>query len=162
MKKWMLILSVCLLFTGCGARETVETVTDVLYQQVSAQPKQIRVDLPDDAVAPVMDSTSEQVYLCNGYEIILETVAAGDLNSTIQRLSGYERDELTVMETAQDGVSRYEFVWASAGEEGDRLGQAVVLDDGAYHYCMSILRDASTTEGSQIVWRNVFSSFQLA
>lgn len=162
MKKWLWCLPLCLLLSGCAARETVETVTDVLSQPVLAQPRQIRVELPEDAVAPVMDSASEQVFLCNGYEIILETVAAGDLSSTIQRLSGYDREDLTVLETNQDGVSRYEFVWASAGEEGDRLGQAVVLDDGDYHYCMSILRDASTTEGSQIVWRNVFSSFRLA
>ena len=64
-------------------------------------------------------------------------------------------------ETAQDGAKRYDFVWASAGENGDQLGRAVILDDGNYHYCLSVLRDADTTEKSQIVWRDVFDSFKL-
>ena len=66
------------------------------------------------------------------------------------------------METQWDGVSRYEFVWVSAGERGDRLGRAVILDDGDYHYCMSVLRDADATEMSQVVWSDVFNSFALA
>ena len=91
----------------------------------------------------------------------LETVGGGDLSATIQRISGYTPDNLTVMETAQNGAKRYDFVWASAGENGDQLGRAVILDDGNYHYCLSVLRDADTTEKSQIVWRDVFDSFKL-
>ena len=113
------------------------------------------------AVAPVLESDSEQVYLSEDYEIIVETVSGGDLSATIQRISGYTPDNLTVMETAQDGAKRYDFVWASAGENGDQLGRAVILDDGNYHYCLSVLRDADTTEKSQIVWRDVFDSFKL-
>lgn len=112
-------------------------------------------------MAPVLESDSEQVYLSEDYEIIVETVSGGDLSATIQRISGYTPDNLTVMETAQDGAKRYDFVWASAGENGDQLGRAVILDDGNYHYCLSVLRDADTTEKSQIVWRDVFDSFKL-
>ena len=65
------------------------------------------------------------------------------------------------MQTQRDGVDRYEFVWVSAGEKGERLGRAVILDDGNYHYCMSVLRDADSTEKTQIVWRDVFASFTL-
>ena len=162
MKTGIVMFLCVLLLAGCGAEETFETVADELVQSVMAQPAQISVDLPEDAVAPVLESSSEQVWMCEDYEIIIETLDAGDLDATIQHVSGYAKDELTVMETQNQNVTRYEFVWASAGENGDRLGRAVVMDDGSYHYCMSVLRDADTTEDTQIVWNEVFQSFALS
>ena len=123
-----------------------------------AQPRQISVRLPDNAVAPVLEQEGSQLYMAEGYEIMLETLAAGDLDATIRSLSGYGKDQLTVLETRQGDADRYDFVWTTAGEKGDRLGRAVILDDGAYHYCLSVLRDTGDT---QIVWRDVFGSFSL-
>lgn len=161
MKKIWILLALASLLCGCASEETLETVADDIVQPVMAQPGEISVRLPDNAVAPVLESNSEQVYLSEDYEIIVETVSGGDLSATIQRISGYSPDNLTVMETAQDGMKRYDFVWASAGENGDQLGRAVILDDGSYHYCMSVLRDADSGKTSQIVWRDVFESFRL-
>lgn len=158
MKVVMLFL-MTLLLCGCGAEETFETVADEAVQTVMASPREISVRLPDNAVAPVLDSDSQQVYFCEDYEIVMETLAAGDLAATIRTMSGYEKDRLTVMETQWDDVTRYEFVWAAAGERGERLGRGVILDDGNYHYCMSVLRDAEAV--SQVVWRDVFESFTL-
>lgn len=161
-KGWILItLAAGLLLWGCTAEPTLETVADEWVQSVMAQPRQIQVDLPEGALAPVLDSDSEQVYLSDDYEIIVETLSAGDVNATVEHLSGYSRDNLTLMQTQQGDVDRYEFVWASTGEDGERLGRAVILDDGNYHYCMSVLRDADTTKTSQIVWSQVFDSFFL-
>lgn len=160
MKKWMLWMVLPLFITGCGTSETFETVADEQVLTVMASPRQIVVDLPEDAVAPVLESQGEQLYLCEDYDILIQVQPAGDLNRTVRRVSGYEKKDLTVMETQWDAVSRYEFVWAAAGEEGDRLGRAVVLDDGDYHYCMSILRNAAGGD-SQIQWDQVFSSFGL-
>ena len=160
-KKLWFVLILPMLLGGCAAEETLETVADGIVQPVMAQPGEIAVRLPDNAVAPVLESEAEQVYLSEDYEIIIETVSGGDISATVQRLSGYPKEELTVMETERDGVKRYDFVWASAGENGDMLGRGVILDDGSYHYCMSVLRDADTTENTQIVWRDVFESFQL-
>lgn len=162
MKKCWLLMLTALLLSGCAAEETFETVADDWVAPVMAQPREISVRLPDNAVAPVLESDSEQVYLSEDYEIVIETLSSGDLNATVQSISGYGKDQLTVMETQWDGVSRYEFVWVSAGERGDRLGRAVILDDGDYHYCMSVLRDADATEMSQVVWSDVFNSFALA
>lgn len=161
MRKCLIVVLLPLLMLGCGAKETFETVADELVAPAMAQPRQISVRLPEDAVAPVLDSDSQQVYLCEDYEIVVEILEAGDLQETVRHISGYGKDALTVMETFLDGISRYEFVWACAGETEDRIGRAVVLDDGEYHYCLSVLRDASTTENSQIVWEDVFSSFTL-
>ena len=59
-------------------------------------------------------------------------------------------------------MKRYDFVWASAGENGDMLGRAVILDDGNYHYCLSVQRPADPEKTSQVVWSQVFQSFSLA
>ena len=161
MKRIWIVVPLVLTLLGCAAEETWETVADDLVQPVMASPRQITVRLPDDAVAPVLESDSEQIYLCEEYEIVLQTCASGDVGATVRQLSGYDMEHLTVMQTQQEDVTRYEFVWVSAGERGDRLGRAVILDDGCYHYCLSALRDADTTEKSQIVWSEVFGSFAL-
>lgn len=162
MKKIAIALLLSLLLCGCGAKETLETVADdIPLQPVLAEPAQISVRLPDNAVSPVLESDSEQVYFCEDYEIAIETRASGDLRGTIAALTGFDADQLTVMHTKPEGIDRYEFVWVSAGEKGERLGRAVVLDDGSYHYCMSVLRDGVNPKKSQVVWSDVFSSFSL-
>ena len=158
MKKlvWM-VLMVCLL-TGCAAEQTMETVNDEILVPVMAQPREISVRLPEGALAPVLEQDGRQLYMGKDYEIMLETMASGDLSATIRALSGYDRAQLTVVETRQGDTDRYDFVWTTAGERGDRLGRAVILDDGNYHYCMSALREPGDT---LIVWRDVFGSFSL-
>ena len=163
MKKIALALLLALLLSGCGAKETLETVSDdIPLQPVLAQPAQISVRLPDNAVSPVLESDTQQLYFCEDYEIAIETRSSGDLSGTITALTGFAPEQLTVMHTSPEGVDRYEFVWAAAGEDGDRLGRGVVLDDGSYHYCMSVLRDAENPKKSQVVWSDVFSSFALS
>ena len=155
----LLLILMTILLCGCTTQETFETIADEPVRTVMAQPREISVRLPDNAVAPVLEGETEQVYMSEDYEIVIETLSAGDLDATIRNICGYGRDQLTIMETQWDDVTRYEFVWAAAGEKGDRLGRAVVLDDGQFHYCMSVLRDAETV--TQVVWRDVFATFTL-
>ena len=163
MKKIIVGLMLTLLLSGCGAKETLETVADdIPLQPVMAEPAEISVRLPDNAVSPVLESDTEQVYLSEDYEIAIETRSSGDIGGTITALTGFDPEQLTVMHTKQEAADRYEFVWVSAGENGDRLGRAVVLDDGSYHYCMAVLRDAENQKKSQVVWSDVFSSFSLS
>lgn len=161
MKKCLFFLLLPVFLWGCSAEATFETVSDDIVQSVMAQPRQIGVKLPGDAVAPVLETDTEQIYYSEDYEIIVQQLTAGDLTATVKTLSGYDRDQLTLVQTQQEDVTRYDFVWACAGEEGARLGRGVVLDDGEYHYCMSVLRDAQPKKTSQIVWDEVFASFSL-
>lgn len=161
MKKVWTILPLVLLLHGCGSQETLETIADEWVQPVMAVPRNISVALPEEAIAPVMEKDTEQVYLCEDYEIVVETLSSGDLSATVKQISGQNLEQLTILQTEADGVQRYEFVWAAAGESGDRLGRAVILDDGAYHYCLSSLRDVSSGKNTQIVWNEVFQSFCL-
>ena len=158
MKRLVWICLLAGLLAGCRAEETLETVNDEWVVPAMAQPREIAVRLPEDVVLPVLEQDNRRLYMAQGYEIMLETLASGDVNATIRTLSGYEKDQLTVLETRQGDADRYEFVWTTAGEKGDRLGRAVILDDGNYHYCMSVLRDSGETN---IVWRDVFGSFSL-
>lgn len=161
MKRFWMAAVLCLMLTGCGAEPAMETISDELLEPVLAQPRQIQVELPDNAVAPVLESDSEQLYFSEEYQIAVETLSSGDLAATVQTLSGCDKEKLTLVKREQDGGTRYDFVWAAAGEEGDLLGRAAILDDGNYHYCLSVLRPAQG-ETSQIIWQNVFDSFGLA
>ena len=136
----------------------METVADEWLIPVMAQPREISVRLPEDMVLPVLEQDGRRLYMAQGYEVMLDVLDAGDLSATVRSISGYEKDNLTVIETRQDGMDRYDFVWSAAGETGDRLGRGVILDDGNYHYCMSVLRDQGDFP---VVWRDIFSSFTL-
>ena len=162
MKKVLAILLVVLLLTGCGGQETFETVDDMLPVEPVASPQQFFVSLPDEAAAPTFqDETGGELYVCQGYTISKQILESGDLEKTVQTLSGRPKEELQILKTVWSGFDRYDFVWASAGEGGDQLGRAVILDDGDYHYTMAVTRPSNTTETSQITWSQVFSSFAL-
>ena len=159
MKKCLVLLMMMALLTACAARDTFETVNDEQLMPVMAQPKHISVSLPGETALPVMENDNGRVYVTNAYEITIQTMEAGDLQQTMEILSGHSMEDLTMMETFSDGISRYEFVWASLGEQGDLTGRGVILDDNDYHYCMSVLRCADEEGKSQIDWDQVFSSF---
>lgn len=161
MKTWCVIMLLMTLLTGCGAEETFETISDEILLPVMAQPALISVQLPGETALPVIENDNGRIYVCNDYEIVLQTLAAGDLEKTIHTVSGRSRNDLTIMETAADGVIRYEFVWAAAGETGEQIGRAVVLDDQNYHYCLSVMYNTGSSEKSHINWDQVFSSFEL-
>ena len=162
MKKWLLLLLMTGLLSGCGAEDTFETVADELVQPVMLQPRFVCVDLPGETALPVVENDNGRIYICNDYEIVLQTMASGDLEETMEIMSGLGAEDMTVMETTSDGIRRYEFVWAAAGEGGDQTGRGVILDDGNYHYCLSVLRFADLPEKTQINWEDVFGSFCLA
>ena len=155
-RMWMILpLGICL--WGCAPEETLETVEDEWLQPVMAVPGSLSLQLPETA-EPVLETDTEQMYLQEDSEILVQTLSSGDLGKTISTICGYDRENLTILNTFTDGVERYEFVWASAGEQGERLGRAVILDDGNYHYCLSVVRDAQSDGDA---WQDLFRSFSL-
>jgi hypothetical protein len=95
-----------LLLCGCAPEETFETVTDVAVMMPLAQPREIRVSLPGEAAMPAVESDSGRLYLCEDYEICIQTLEGGDLSTTIQTVTGYDKEALTVMERLQDDLDR--------------------------------------------------------
>lgn len=160
MKKWWLLLMICAMLSGCGAEETFETVADE-FLEVAAVQRQILVELPPEAAASASESDAGTIYICDGYEIMLQTLTGGDLDATLRTVSGYGREELTVVESRQGDYKRYDLVWACAGEEGERIGRGAVLDDGNYHYVLCVLSDADRVQEYEEVWSALFSSYSL-
>ncbi len=162
MKKLALLTALILALTGCGGAETFETVNDEMEQPVMAEPCEIRVDLPEDSVMPAMESEAGKLYLCGDYDVLVQTLPAGDLDATVRTVSGYGMDELTVIHTGSGELEKYEFVWTMAGEMGQQIGRATILDDGNYHYVLSAAVDSEKIEEYQEVWNGIFESFHLA
>ena len=79
MKFFCVILTVLLLLCGCSAEPTFETLGPVLDHQGTAEPKRISVLLPADAAATVMAGGNGKLYFCDGYEVMAETLEAGNL-----------------------------------------------------------------------------------
>ena len=159
MKKWMSLLALVLALGGCGSSETMETVADEYVVAAMAEPKQITVQLPGEAALPAMENDSARLYLCRDYEIALQTMEGGDLDATLRSVTGFGREDLTVMETVRGDIPCYEFVWSCAGETGQQVGRGILLDDGSYHYVMTALWDEAGEADSQVVWSEVFASF---
>ena len=159
--KILVLLMLVLALTGCGQVQVYETVTDELALPVAAQPREIRFDLAQEPILPAMESDGGQIYLCGDFDVMVQTMEAGDLNDTVYRISGFLPEELTLIQTASGDVDKYEFVWTSATEEGHRIGRATILDDGSYHYAMSATVDAELIEEYQEIWNGIFESFEL-
>lgn len=159
MKKWIFILLMVPLLCGCSAGETFETVGDLYAEPVMQEQRDIFVAVPENAVAIQGDTGT--IYLCDGYEVTVEILSAGNVSGTFQTLTGFGIDDLTVMETAASDTARYECVWASAGEDGDLVGRAVILDDGIHHYCVTVLADADAAYALQQTVEAILDSVQL-
>lgn len=161
MKKRIVIACLALLLSGCGKEETFETVADEWAEPVMAEPASVSIYLPSEAAAPVLESGEGTVYDCGDYAICRQDLPSGDLSATIESVTGYSLDDLTVLETKQGNAKRYDFVWASASEEGEQVGKGCILDDGEYHYVVMILGDADTANEYQSVWQEILASFAL-
>ena len=161
MRKILVVLLVSLMFAGCGAQETLETVADEWVQSAAAPAAEIHLMLPEEAAAPVSENEAGMLYQCDGYEILVQTLEAGDLDATMRSVTGYSREDLTVIETRFQNVKRYDLVWSCLGELGDQVGRACILDDGNYHYVLSVLAEAERAGEYEPVWEELFGSYSL-
>ncbi len=163
MKKWLILsfLLPAMLF-GCSKQETFETVSDEFVQPVAAVMKQAAVQIPDGAVVAAMQNEEAgSMYFCDDYTITLQTMESGDLDKTISTVTGYDPEQLDLIETAAADGHRYDFTWVSLGENEEQIGRAAVLDDGSYHYVLTCMADASNAYALQETWQMLFSSFCL-
>ena len=159
---WIVLPLAALLLSGCGAQETFETVSDVQVQSVSATARQVLLTLPEEAAVCVFeDAKAGSLYLCDGYSISLQTLQGGDLDRTLRHVTGYGREQLTLMQTRQGETKRYECVWSAAGEGEDQVGRAVILDDGSYHYVLTAMTGESHAGELAETWQEIFGSFGL-
>lgn len=146
--------------TGCSTERDYETVMDTYTEPAPVAAQQIMLQLPPEASMEVFDSSEAGTYYqCDGYEIILQTLEAGDLDKTFKEVTGFSKADLTVMETAQGEMKRYDCVWSAAGEGKEQIGRAAVLDDGNYHYVLTVMADFSKAGALQEAWQGLFDTF---
>ena len=131
-----------LCFSGCQKDTVVwETVSDQIYLSVDGKvPVQLTMDFtaPEDAVQSADAFSEGTVYQqAEGkYEIIQETMQS-TAESAIKLMTGFSKNELTVMETKAFDMARYDFVWSAASEQGQQVCRGVVFDDGTYCYTLT-------------------------
>lgn len=160
--KWIIPFAILLvLLSGCMAPNAYETMNDGYLQIAAPDAKKLTMLLPVEAAALTMEGDTGAVYICDGYTVTLHTGRAGDLDATLRTVTGYGKDNLPVVERLDEGMKRYECVFTAAGEGGDQVGRTVILDDGSYHYTMTLLADAEAAGELAPVWQNIISSVRV-
>lgn len=161
LKKLFALLLAAVLLTGCTAQKTFETVNDSL-DCIVPEAKDIKLTLPDDASVMTLESgENDKLYICNGYTVSLSVAETGDINKTLLQTTGFPKESLTIVETVSKGMKRYDGVWTCVGENGEQVGNITVIDDGTYHYVMSILGDASASGDMSAAWNEIKRSFSV-
>ena len=156
---WMTIF--CLLLCGCSREASFETLGPVVHVGQNAPPvREILLDFPDNA-AMLTASGMDSIYTCGDYDMCLQVFPSGDIPDTIDCLSGFDPEHLTVLESTQGGTIRYDWSWTAAGEQGDVICRAAVLDDGNYHYTLCVRADADLAGNLTEQWNRLFCSFGL-
>lgn len=161
MKKISVLFCLIFLLAGCGSVETFETLGNVEHERSeSEEMAQIRLLLAENATE-ILENGENILYLYKTYTVMTCILPAGDLHATVQELSGYGRDMLSLVESGSTSLRRYDWVWTAASDEGDLVCRACVLDDSQYHYCLCVMAPAEQTGELSETWNGLFSSFTL-
>ncbi len=159
MKKLWVLLAVVLL-AGCQARD-YETLSDAYVEQ-QPQPGELFFLVPADGTVMTCSQPGEELYLWEGCTLSVRRRTAGDLDATLREVTGYGREALSPLQWEENGLDYTACAYVCAGEGGDRLGRTLVLDDGAWHYCLTLLVEADRAEEYSSLWENLKSTASIA
>ena len=163
MKKVLSVVLVMILLAGCQQPKDLETLSDNFVQPDLPQPKEVFLNLPGDAAKAVLEASGTgTLYLCDGYSVALQTLPAGNLDATLREVTGYSRERVQLWETKEGDNARYVCVWTAAGEGGDQMGKTTILDDGNYHYALSVMSAAEDAGELAETWQQLMDSFNIA
>ena len=163
MKLVIVVCAMLILLGGCVFAGEYESVMDVLPVAEIKPAGSIKISLPDEAALAVFENLMEgKIYLCDGYEITVQTLKGGDLAKTLQEITGFSKERLTVVETIQSELKRYDCVWSAMGETETQIGKTAILDDGNWHYVVTVMADASKAEELQKTWQELFKSISVS
>lgn len=162
MKIVLCIVLVLTMLSGCSEPKTFETMSDSYEQPEIPRAGEIFLQLPEDAAKEVLQAAGAgTLYLCDGYTVAVQTLPAGNLDATVREVTGYGRDKVQLWQQPEGELSRYTCVWASAGEGGDQMGKATILDDGSYHYVLSVMACAEDAGELAETWQKLMDSFSI-
>lgn len=162
-KMLVLVGILAVLLGGCGQAETFETVGDWYALPVLGPAKEICLDLPAGASVLTMDNEAGGIlYFCGSYTMTAQALPGGDLTRTVKTVTGFDREGISLVETQPQNRTRYDFVWAAAGETGSQVCRGAILDDGERHYVLTVMAEAAEAQELEAEWDRVFSSFWVA
>ncbi len=162
LKKFGILCLLVLFLSGCNAVPAWETLGNISHQSPTEPIRAvIQLSLPADAAQNTFRGEDNTMYLCEDYTISLQTFSSGDLSATVRRLTGYDAKQLTVLETVSGSAKRYDLIWTAVSDQGDILCRGAVLDDGNYHYTLSVMAESSLTGKLSEEWNQLFGSFRL-
>ena len=161
MKRTMMLLMLLLMLWGCGTQPVWEQVEDVYSGSEPAAGK-VEVSLPEGAtVLTSAADNRQQIYFCDGFTLTVQTLAGGDLDRSLRETTGFGKDSLTLLETQRDGLRCITCAWTSLGEGGEQVGRLLLLDDGSYHYALTVMADAEIAGELAPVWDSLLSQATL-
>ena len=160
MKKWFVLLLCALLLCACSEPQALETVNDTYVAPELPEAQTTHFWLPEGAALSVSEGTGE-LYICEDFTALVQVFASGDLDATVRAVTGYGKDRLELLgwKTAQG--QHWECAWASAGENGDLIARTLILDDGNYHYTLTLQADAEKGGELALDWSEIFQTFEL-
>ena len=149
------------MLTGCG-KEVYETMSDLYEVPKDLKPAEVLLMLPQEAaLMTAKEASNDRFYLCKDFTLSVRTLPGGDLEKTLKEVSGYAKEQLSLVCLNLEELKRYEFVWAVAGEQGDELARAVILDDGVFHYVLTLQAPAEQVSQLQQTWKELIDTFSL-
>ncbi len=161
MKKFTVLLAAVVLLSGC-AQKNYETRSAPCGAEAAPVAGVISIQLPDDLSAAAMSTQSgDSLYIADEYEVVLQTLQGGDVDATLKSCTGFDRGKLTVVQTQQDGLKRYDCAWTSAGEGAQAVSRATILDDGNYHYVLTVTAPGDWGEAVSAAWQQLSDSFRI-
>jgi len=162
-KKWLWILAIILVLSGCGKPESFETVSDEVLEPTLPAAADTVFWLPGEAAQAVFQEEAQrELYLCGDFTAAVQTLPGGDLDATLRSVTGFSRERLQLIARKDPVGERYVCAWASAGEAGDLVGRTLILDDGNYHYTLTLTADADKSGDLALTWQDIFASFTLS
>lgn len=163
MKRIWIILICALCLSGCSSTQVMETISDDLAVSAQAVASRVEISLPAEEDATVLSADDgSKLYLCEDYVVTVQTLSGGDLERSVQAVTGFEKDSLTVIKTDRDGLVSYECAWCAAGEGTDQVCRTVILDDGTYHYAVTVMADYTQAGALNETWQAVLDSVALS
>ena len=156
MKRLCIVFLLCALLSGCAAAPVYETLGGDIHE-ASAVLKEAVVAVPEGAKKTEL--VDGAYWVCDSFDLQVQTLPSGDMAATVSALSGLNLEGLTVMTSGSREMLRYEWVWTAMSEAGQMLCRAAVLDDGAYHYCLTAIGPAEQGQNLNEQWNDIFSAF---
>ena len=158
---------VCLLLTlvsvlcACSAQKEFETLSDQIQYQEPI-PSEVILELPKDiAVSVFSDDNGNMLYISDDYTVETYLMPSGNMDKTILEVTGFHKEDMRIVETETDGVKRYECVWSSVGEGALQNCRTTILDDGDFHYVLTVIGDQSAASKYSDEWLQIFKSYRL-